>query len=201
MYKKFLKRFFDLILSLVILICISPLFIVIIIVLLIVNKGNVFFFQIRPGKDAKEFRIIKFKTMNDRKDQDENLLPDNLRLTKVGKFIRSISIDELPQLLNIFIGDMSFVGPRPLLPKYIPLYSKEQARRHDVRPGLTGWTQVNGRNNIPWEKKFELDIWYVDNYSFWIDLKTLWLTFNKVIKKEGVSKDGHLTTDGFNGRN
>lgn len=173
-----------------------------IIFLYFANKGaGVFFFQERPGYDAKPFNVIKFKTMTEEKDEDGNLLPDAERLTKVGRIVRSLSIDELPQLINVLKGDMSFIGPRPLLFKYIPLYSKEQYRRHEVRPGITGWAQVNGRNNITWQKKFELDIYYVDHISFWLDIKIFFLTIWKVFKRSDIAKDGSATTEAFNGRN
>ena len=166
------------------------------------NKGaGAFFTQERPGKNGRIFRVIKFKTMTDERDAEGNLLPDADRLTKVGHFVRSTSIDELPQLINVLKGDMALIGPRPLLPKYLPLYSKEQARRHDVRPGITGWAQVNGRNAISWTKKFELDVWYVDHCSFGLDLKIVLMTIKKVFVREGISKEGQATTLPFNGYN
>ena len=166
------------------------------------NRGSgVFFTQERPGRNAKTFKVIKFKTMTDERDKDGKLLPDEKRLTKVGRVVRSLSIDELPQLLNVLKGDMAFVGPRPLLPKYLPLYSDEQFRRHEVRPGITGWAQINGRNNISWTKKFEYDVWYVDHVSFWLDLKILFLTVKKVFMGEGISKEGEATTVPFDGTN
>lgn len=166
------------------------------------NKGaGVFFTQGRPGKGAKIFKMIKFKTMTDERDAEGNLLPDVARLTKIGKIVRSFSIDELPQLINVLKGDMALIGPRPLLPKYIPLYSKEQFRRHEVRPGITGWAQVNGRNNISWTKKFELDVWYVDHCSFTLDLKIVFLTIKKVFLREDISKEGEATTVAFDGKN
>ncbi len=165
------------------------------------NKGNPFFFQERPGFRAKPFNIIKFKTMTDEKDSEGNLLPDNLRITKLGSFVRKTSLDELPQLINVIQGDMSLIGPRPLLFKYIPLYSSEQMRRHEVRPGITGWAQVNGRNSISWTKKFELDIYYVDHISFGLDIKILWLTFLKVIKREGVNQSKERPMQPFTGKN
>lgn len=174
MYKHYFKRFFDFGVALVALICMSPILIVVTIWLHFANKGaGAFFFQKRPGKDGKIFKVIKFKTMTDERDADGNLLPDADRLTNVGRFVRSTSIDELPQLINVLKGDMALIGPRPLLVQYLPLYNKEQARRHDVRPGITGWAQVNGRNAISWTKKFELDVWYVDHCSLWLDVKYL----------------------------
>lgn len=202
MYKSYLKRFFDFIFSLLALICLSPLLLIITIFLHFANKGaGVFFTQDRPGKDARIFKAIKFKTMTDERDAEGNLLSDAERLTKVGKIARSLSIDELPQLINVLKGDMSLVGPRPLLPKYLPLYSKEQFHRHEVRPGITGWAQVNGRNDISWTKKFELDVWYVDHVSFWLDMKIILLTVKKVFVREGINKEGNATTEAFNGHN
>lgn len=166
------------------------------------NKGaGAFFTQERPGKDGKIFKVVKFKTMTDEKDSNGELLPDAERLTKVGKLVRSTSIDELPQLWNVFKGDMSLIGPRPLMPKYLPLYSPTQARRHEVRPGITGWAQINGRNNISWKKKFEYDVWYVDNLSFLLDCKIIWQTIMKVIKRADISQEGQATTEPFNGHN
>lgn len=202
MYKSFFKRFFDFILSFIGLMVTSPLFLVVFILLLFANKGSgVFFLQIRPVKNGKLTKIFKFKTMTDQRDYAGNLLPDSLRLTKIGKFIRSLSIDEIPQLINVLTGDMSLVGPRPLLVEYLPLYSKEQAKRHNVRPGITGWAQVNGRNAISWKQKFEYDIWYVDNLSFWLDIKILFLTVEKVICREGVNSQTCATMEPFNGGN
>jgi len=164
------------------------------------NKGfGVFFTQIRPGKNAQPFKIIKFKTMTDQRDSNGNLLHDKYRLTKVGKFIRDTSLDEIPQLINVLKGDMSLVGPRPLLPKYLPLYNERQARRHDVKPGITGWTQVNGRNALSWKEKFEMDVWYVENISFALDMKILWMTIIKVLKKEGISAAGSVSGVPFRG--
>lgn len=166
------------------------------------NKGaGVFFLQPRPGRNGKIFKVIKFKTMTDEKDAEGNLLPDEVRLTKVGKFVRSTSIDELPQLWNVIKGDMSLIGPRPLLVQYLPLYSPEQARRHEVRPGITGWAQVNGRNSISWKQKFEYDVWYVDHLSFWLDVKIILLTIKKVFVREGISHEGMATMEPFNGHN
>ena len=179
-----------------------PFLLIVIIFLYFANKGaGVFFTQERPGRNAKIFRVIKFKTMTDERDKDGKLLPDEKRLTRVGRVVRSLSIDELPQLINVLKGDMAFVGPRPLLPKYLPLYSKEQFRRHEVRPGITGWAQINGRNNISWTKKFEYDIWYVDHLSLGLDLKILLLTVKKVFVREGISKEGEATTVPFDGTN
>lgn len=202
MYKNFIKRFFDLLISLIGLICISPILIVVTIWLHFANKGaGAFFMQERPGKDGKIYKVIKFKTMTDEKDADGNLLPDAQRLTKVGKFVRSTSIDELPQLINILKGDMSFIGPRPLLVKYLPLYSKEQMRRHEVRPGISGWAQVNGRNTITFTKQFEYDVYYVDHLTFWLDMKIFFMTILKVFKREGISEEGQATRETFNGSN
>jgi len=202
MYRNSFKRLIDFILVFCALLIIWPILLVIIIFLHFANKGaGVFFTQDRPGKDAKIFKAIKFKTMTDERDAEGKLLPDAQRLTKVGRIVRSLSIDELPQLINVLKGDMALVGPRPLLPKYLPLYSKEQYRRHEVRPGITGWAQVNGRNNISWTKKFELDVWYVDHCSFWLDVKIILLTVKKVFFREDISKDGEATTVPFDGTN
>lgn len=202
MYKKYLKRLLDFIISLSVLLCIWPILLILTIWLHFANKGaGAFFTQERPGKDGKIFRVIKFKTMTDERDKDGNLLPDEYRLTKVGKLVRSTSLDELPQLINVLKGDMALIGPRPLLPEYLPLYSAEQARRHEVRPGITGWAQVNGRNAISWKKKFELDVWYVDHCSFLLDMKIVFMTVKKVIVREGISKEGLATTERFNGNN
>ena len=197
MYKRFIKPVSDFILALISVIVLSPVFLICIIVLLIVNRGKVFFIQQRPGKNAKLFSLIKFRTMVDRKDNNGILLPDSLRITKTGKFMRLYSIDELPQLINILSGKMSFVGPRPLLAKYIPLYSPRQARRHEVKPGLTGWTQVNGRNNLAWEQKFELDVYYVENLSFFLDLEIFFKTIPKVLGSAGVMVVGRKNQDRF----
>lgn len=198
-YSCFFKPLFDCIFSFILLIVISPILIVTALILSIIIKGNPFFLQSRPGKRGKIFRIIKFKTMTDERDSNGSLLPDEKRLTKTGAFIRSTSIDELPQLINVFKGDMSFIGPRPLLVQYLPLYSAEQARRHNVRPGITGWAQVNGRNTISWQQKFALDVWYVDNISFLTDLKIIFYTFRKVIVREGISADDNVTIEPFKG--
>lgn len=201
MYKNYLKRLFDFIIALVGLICLSPIFIVVTIGLYFANQGKPFFFQERPGLRDKIFNIIKFKTMNDKKDSEGKLLPDAERLTPIGSFVRKTSLDEIPQLINVLKGDMSVIGPRPLRTYYLPLYNEEQKRRHEVRPGITGWAQVNGRNAISWTKKFELDVYYVNNISFALDLKIFFLTIKKVFKREGISKEGHVTTEPFNGSN
>ena len=193
-----MKRVLDFLFSLVILIVFSPIMILIFI-LLTINFGKPIFLQKRPGKNGKIFYIIKFKTMNDKKDENGDLYPDDVRLTTVGKIVRKTSLDELPQMLNVIKGDMSIVGPRPLLPEYLSLYSAEQSRRHEVKPGITGWAQVNGRNAISWKEKLELDVWYVDNQSFWLDLKILFLTIRKVFKSEGISAKGEATTAKFKG--
>jgi len=201
MYKFFLKRFFDFIIAFLGLIILSPVFILVTIGLFFANEGKPFFFQSRPGLNEKIFKIIKFKTMNDKKDADGNLLPDSDRLTSIGAFVRKTSLDEIPQLINVLKGDMAIIGPRPLLPQYLPLYNQSQKRRHEVRPGITGWAQVNGRNAISWAKKFELDVWYIDHVSFALDCKIVLLTFKKVFKKEGINKEGQATTEAFNGNN
>ena len=202
MYKLFFKRFLDFWISLVVLICISPLLLVITVWLHFANKGTgAFFFQERPGKDGKIFKVIKFKTMTDERDANGELLPDEQRLTKVGSFIRSTSIDELPQLINVLKGDMALIGPRPLLPKYLPLYSPEQARRHEVRPGISGWAQCHGRNAISWTEKFKLDVWYVDHVSLWTDLKVIGITIMKVLKRADINEAGQATMEAFNGYN
>lgn len=205
MYAHFFKRFFDFWISLIALVCISPILLVITIWLHFANKGaGAFFFQERPGKDAKIFKVIKFKTMTDERDAEGNLLSDVQRLTKVGRIVRSTSIDELPQLINVLKGDMALIGPRPLLVKYLPLYSPEQARRHEVRPGISGWAQCHGRNAISWTEKFKLDVWYVDHVSLWTDLKVIWITIVQVFKRadinQGVTTSGHLM-EPFNGHN
>lgn len=181
------------------LIVLSPVFIIVCTVLLIKNNGRVFFVQQRPGRKEKIFKVIKFKTMNDRKDESGNLLPDAERLTKTGAFIRKTSLDEIPQLINVIKGDMSLIGPRPLLIQYLPLYNEFQKKRHDVRPGITGWAQVNGRNAISWEKKFEYDVWYVNNIHFLLDLKILFLTVKKVLRSEGITEKNSATTENFKG--
>lgn len=202
MYRKFLKRSLDFCVVLCVLLIIWPILLLITIWLHFANKGaGAFFTQERPGKNGKIFKVIKFKSMTDERDENGNLLPDAQRLTPVGRFVRSTSLDELPQLINVLKGDMALIGPRPLLPQYLPLYSPEQARRHEVRPGITGWAQANGRNAISWTKKFELDVWYVDHLSFWLDLKIIFLTIKKVFKREGISQDGQATMEFFNGKN
>ncbi|HEY5462797.1 MAG TPA: sugar transferase [Hanamia sp.] len=198
-YRNFFKPFLDFIISLTIFIILSPLFILIIILLFIANEGKPFFTQLRPGKNEKIFRLIKFKTMNDKKDLKGNLLPDSERLTATGKLIRKTSLDEIPQLLNVLKGDMSIMGPRPLLIEYLPLYNDFQNRRHEVKPGITGWAQVNGRNAISWEQKFEYDIWYVEHESFFLDARIFFLTIKKVFKPEGISSANSVTMEKFIG--
>ena len=202
MYKYFFKRLIDFIIVFCVLVVIWPILLIITLWLHFANKGaGAFFAQERPGKGGKVFKVIKFKTMTDERDAEGKLLPDAKRLTHVGKFVRATSIDELPQLINVLKGDMALIGPRPLLVQYLPLYSKEQARRHDVRPGITGWAQVNGRNAISWTKKFELDVWYVDHCSFWLDVKIIFLTIKKVFVREGISQEGQATMEFFTGNN
>ena len=231
MYKHFFKRFLDFWISLFALICISPILLVVTVWLHFANKGAgaaspptpspkgeetasggnkgwlrrflnpVIFTQERPGKDAKIFKVIKFKTMTDERDSEGNLLPDAQRLTKVGRFVRSTSIDELPQLINVLKGDMALIGPRPLLPQYLPLYNKEQARRHEVRPGISGWAQCHGRNAISWTEKFKLDVWYVDHVSLWTDIKVLWITIMKVLKRADINNEATATMYPFDGTN
>lgn len=202
MYKHLFKRFLDFWISLIVLIIISPVLVVVTIWLHFANKGaGAFFFQERPGKDGKIFKVIKYKTMTDERDAEGKLLPDAQRLTKVGRLVRSTSIDELPQLINVLKGDMALIGPRPLLVKYLPLYSKEQMRRHEVRPGISGWAQCHGRNSISWTEKFKLDVWYVDHCTLWTDLKVIWITIQKVLKRDGISEEGQATMEAFNGHN
>ena len=202
MYKRYFKRIIDFCIALVALICISPVLLVVTVWLHFANKGaGAFFFQERPGKDAKIFKVIKFKTMTDERDANGELLPDEQRLTKVGRFVRSTSIDELPQLINVLKGDMALIGPRPLLVQYLPLYSKEQMRRHEVRPGISGWAQCHGRNAISWKQKFEYDVWYVDHLSLMTDLKVFLMTTKAVLKREGISEEGQATKIPFNGHN
>ena len=202
MYKKHLKRGLDVILSGLALLCLSPIIFILWIWLTVANKGaSAFFFQGRPGKSGKIFKVVKFKTMTDERDANGNLLSDADRLTRVGRFVRSTSLDELPQLWNVFKGDMSLIGPRPLLPQYLPLYSPEQARRHEVRPGITGWAQVNGRNSITWKQKFEHDVWYVDNISFILDMRIIYLTIKNVIKRDGINSATCATMEYFNSNN
>ena len=200
MYRVLIKRLLDFFVSLIVLLILSPVLIILSVWLYFVNEGaGVFFTQDRPGKNNKIFRLVKFKTMNDKRDKDGKLLPDGERLTKAGRLVRSTSLDEIPQLINVLKGDMSLIGPRPLLIKYLPLYNAEQARRHEVRPGITGWAQVNGRNAISWEEKFKLDVWYVDHVSFLLDIKILLKTVYNVIKREGISSDTSATMEAFKG--
>lgn len=202
MYKHFFKRFLDFWISLIVLIIISPLLLIITIWLHFANKGaGAFFFQERPGYKGKLFKVIKYKTMTDERDANGNLLPDEVRLTKVGSFVRSTSIDELPQLINVLKGDMALIGPRPLLVQYLPLYSKEQMRRHDVRPGISGWAQCHGRNKISWTEKFKLDVWYVDHLSLMTDLKVIFITIKKVLFRENINSDNDATMEDFDGTN
>ena len=198
MYKNFFKRVFDFTIALIALLLIGWLLIIIAILLHFTNKGaGAFFYQERPGKDEKIFKVIKFKSMTDEKDENGNLLPNEKRITPIGKFIRKFSLDELPQLINVLKGDMAFIGPRPWLIKYLPLYSEEQHRRHEVRPGMSGWAQVNGRNNISWTEKFKLDVWYVDHCSLWLDIKIIFMTIKNVLS----GKDVAISTGGFDGTN
>ena len=201
MYQKFIKPIFDVLIAIIGLTLTAPLFFIVWLLLCYYNQGSPFFFQKRPGKNEQIFSIIKFKTMNDKKDESGHLLSDELRLSNVGRFIRKTSLDELPQLINVLKGDMSLIGPRPLLPEYLHLYSNDQAKRHNVKPGITGWAQVNGRNSISWDKKFELDVWYVNNISFKLDVKILVQTVLKVIKKEDINSEGQATTESFKGSN
>ena len=201
-YSRYIKRFLDIIFSGFAILSLSPIILFLWTWLTIANKGaGAFFFQERPGKDGKIFKVVKFKTMTDERDENGKLLPDEKRLTKVGKFVRSTSLDELPQLWNILKGEMSIIGPRPLLPEYLPLYSPEQARRHEVRPGLSGWAQVNGRNSISWKQRFEYDVWYVDNISFMLDLKIIFLSIKKVFVREGINSATSSTMEDFDGTN
>lgn len=197
MYKSFFKPISDVTIACVAFIILLPIFFLVSILLAFANQGKVFFFQLRPGKDERIFKIIKFKTMNDKKDNDGNLLPDKERLTKIGQFVRKTSLDEIPQLLNVIKGDMSLIGPRPLLVEYLPLYNEKQKKRHNIRPGITGWAQVNGRNAISWEEKFKLDVWYVENMSLKVDFKIIGLTILKVFKSEGISSDTSATMEKF----
>ena len=202
MYRHFLKRLFDFCISLIVLIIISPILLVVTIWLHFANKGaGAFFFQERPGKDGKIFKVIKYKTMTDERDAEGYLLPDEKRLTKVGKFVRSTSIDELPQLINVLKGDMALIGPRPLLVQYLPLYSPEQARRHEVRPGISGWAQCHGRNAISWTEKFKLDVWYVDHVSLKTDLKVIFITIKNVLMRKDINSVTAATMEAFNGNN
>ena len=199
MYKFFFKPLLDFVLSFLGLIISSPIFLVVFIALLFANKGKVFFLQNRPGKNGKIFKIIKFRTMNNKRDAHGNLLPDVERLTKIGKLVRKTSLDEIPQLINVLLGNMSLIGPRPLLPEYLPLYNDFQKKRHHIKPGITGWAQINGRNAVEWEKKFKFDVWYVENMSFFLDLQIMFLTLKKVLKLEGVNREGEATNIAFKG--
>lgn len=202
MYRHFFKRFLDFWISLIVLICISPIFLVLTIWLHFANKrAGAFFIQARPGKDGKIFKVIKFKTMTDERNENGELLPDEDRLTEVGSFVRSTSIDELPQLINVLKGDMALIGPRPLLPEYLPLYSKEQMRRHEVRPGISGWAQCHGRNAISWTEKFKLDVWYVDHLSLKTDLKVIFITIKNVLMRKDINSETAATMEAFNGHN
>ena len=203
MYKHFFKRILDIIISFLALLVLSPFLIVVIVWLHFANKGaGAFFLHERPGKDGKIFKVIKFKSMTDERDAEGNLLPNEQRVTKIGKFIRKFSIDELPQLMNVFKGDMSLIGPRPLVPRYLALYSPEQARRHEVRPGITGWAQVHGRNNISWTEKFKLDVWYVDHCSLWVDIKIIFTTIKNVLLHKDIDTgEGKVGAVGFDGTN
>ncbi|AXJ01664.1 Sugar transferase involved in LPS biosynthesis (colanic, teichoic acid) [Cyclonatronum proteinivorum] len=194
-----MKRFIDSLASLLLILFLTPVYVIVVVLLTVVNHGSPFFTQQRPGLFGRSFKVIKFKTMNDRTDPSGKLLPDSQRLTTVGKLVRSLSIDELPQLFNVLKGDMSLVGPRPLLVRYLDRYTEEQARRHEVKPGITGWAQVNGRNAISWEEKFKLDVWYVDNLSFWLDMKILFMTLLKVFRREGISNQQAATMPEFMG--
>ncbi len=199
MYRNILKPFFDFLVALFGLLFIAPIFIIVTLALAIANDGKPFFVQKRPGKNGKIFKIIKFKSMNDRRGVNGNLLSDAERLTRIGSFVRKTSLDEIPQLINLLKGDMSLIGPRPLLPEYLPLYNDFQKKRHSVKPGITGWAQVNGRNTLSWEKKFEYDVWYVKNQSFLLDLKIIIMTIKKVFKKEGIAQEGQVTAEVFKG--
>jgi lipopolysaccharide/colanic/teichoic acid biosynthesis glycosyltransferase len=199
MYLSLFKPLFDFLLSLIAFVLLLPVFLLVTLFLSVANVGNPFFIQTRSGKNARLFKVIKFKTMNDRRDERGNLLPDAERLTPIGRFIRKTSLDEIPQLLNVINGSMSIVGPRPLLVEYLPLYNEEQKQRHAVRPGITGWAQINGRNAISWQKKFEYDVWYVNNVSFFLDVKILFLTIKKVFVREGISQEGQATMEVFKG--
>ncbi len=200
MYKAFVKPFFDILSAAIGLVVLSPLLIIVTVLLTLANNGKPFFFQLRPGKNGKIFKIVKFKTMNDKKDKEGKLLPDAERLTKIGAFVRKTSLDEIPQLINVVLGDMSVVGPRPLLTNYMHLYNEFQNRRHEVKPGITGWAQVNGRNAISWDQKFAYDVWYVDNISFTLDVKILLKTIIKVIKSDGINSADAATIEPFDGK-
>ena len=199
LYKKLFKPLFDILIAVIGLLLLSPIFLLVMLLLAMSNAGKPFFFQLRPGKNERVFKLIKFKTMNDKRGKDGELLSDLARLTTTGKFVRKTSLDEIPQLINILKGDMSLIGPRPLLVKYLPLYTDFQKRRHEVKPGITGWAQVNGRNAISWEEKFKLDIWYVEHQSFGVDIKIFFKTIGKIIKSEGINTQGEATTTAFRG--
>lgn len=202
MYKHFFKRFLDFFISFIAILAIGWFLVIVAIWLHFANKGaGAFFTQVRPGKDGKIFKVIKFKTMTDERDEKGELLPDEDRLTKVGSFVRSTSIDELPQLINVLKGDMALIGPRPLLPEYLPLYSKEQARRHEVRPGISGWAQCHGRNAISWTEKFKLDVWYVDHCTLWTDIKIIFITIKNVLMRKDINSETAATMEAFNGNN
>lgn len=201
LYKQFFKRFYDILLSGIAILVLSPIFLILIVLGAIKMKGNPFFTQQRPGKNGKIFRLIKFRTMTNAKDKDGNLLSDEVRLTRYGKILRSTSLDEIPELFNIFVGNMSIIGPRPLLVRYLPLYNEFQAQRHNVKPGLTGWAQANGRNALSWEERFELDVFYVKNLSLWLDIKTLIATVKAVFNRKGISSETHVTMEEFKGTN
>jgi lipopolysaccharide/colanic/teichoic acid biosynthesis glycosyltransferase len=198
-YRNYVKRLFDILISFIVLLCFLPVILIVALILYILNSGKVFFVQERPGLNAKKFWIIKFKTMNDKKDKNGILLPDKQRITNFGRFVRSTSLDELPQLINVLKGDMSLIGPRPLLVRYLTLYNEVQQRRHEVKPGITGWAQVNGRNAISWEEKFNFDVYYVDHLSFWLDLKIIALTIKKVFIREGINNQSAETMPEFKG--
>lgn len=199
MYKKYIKSIFDFSIAFVAFFFLLPVFVILLVGLCIANQGKPFFFQLRPGKNEKTFKIIKFKTMNDKKDVDGNLLPDSNRLTKIGQFVRKTSLDELPQLINVLKGDMSLIGPRPLLPEYLPLYNEIQKRRHEVKPGITGWAQINGRNAISWQQKFEYDVWYIDHYDFMLDFKIVFLSIKKVFRSDGITSKNSVSAEAFMG--
>lgn len=199
MYKNGIKRIIDVLLALLGFTLALPIFIITVVLLAVANSGSVFFTQVRPGLNERPFRLIKFKTMNDRRGSDGELLPDEIRLTRIGRWVRKLSLDEIPQLLNVIKGDMSLIGPRPLLMEYLPLYNETQHRRHEVRPGITGWAQVNGRNTIDWNTKFNYDVWYVDHISLFLDIRILWMTVIKVIKVEGISSETSATMEKFTG--
>ena len=200
-YKNFFKPLFDRFLALILILIFLPIMIIVAILIYLWDGRPIIFTQDRPGEDGKVFKIYKFRTMTNEKDENGDFLPDEKRLKGIGKFIRTTSLDELPQLFNVLKGDMSFVGPRPLLVEYLPLYNKRQKKRHDLKPGITGWAQVNGRNAISWEQKFNYDVWYVEHQSFWLDMKILWLTFLKVVKRDGISSNTSVTMEKFKGSN